>query len=269
MAGGWCRLSSTMTLSAMLQKVGAAPTPEVSTLPPPAVISAASTTDSGGEYDAPAGGDIGGFPHGDGHRTEEAVARHLRHQREVEVEEARLSRVDAVAQVAVGLIGRTKLDGLCFGEGAIERRAGRGAGQDTNLELLPGIMGSDGAFGNRQRNRFGRAGRGESAETDVLSMVDQRGGFGRGKYGKCHKVSFRDGSSVGWGWKSARSWRAAANGVMRPPCTSSRSSGSRSATARSRRNSSSRPNMVNSFIHCSAWRLRSCAKNPLPSSSSR
>ena len=98
---------------------------------------------SGGQHDAAAGGDIARFHHGHIHRTEEAVARHLRHQRQVHVEEARLAGVDAVAQVGIGLVGRAETDRLGFGQRAIERRAGRGAGQDADLELLPGIVRGD------------------------------------------------------------------------------------------------------------------------------
>ena len=58
----------------------------------------------------------------------------------MQVEEARLARIDAVAQIGVRLVRRSELDGLRFSERAIERRSGRGAGQDPNLELLPGIM---------------------------------------------------------------------------------------------------------------------------------
>ena len=47
---------------------------------------------SGGQHDAAARREIGGFHHRHIHRTEEAVARHLRHQREVQVEEARFAR---------------------------------------------------------------------------------------------------------------------------------------------------------------------------------
>ena len=51
----------------------------------------------GGEHDAAARGEVGGFHHGQIHRPEEAVASHLRHQRKVQVEEARLAGVDARA----------------------------------------------------------------------------------------------------------------------------------------------------------------------------
>src|ERR1022692_479756 len=42
--GGWRWFSSTMIFSALLQKVGAHPTEDVRTMPPPAVTSLASTT---------------------------------------------------------------------------------------------------------------------------------------------------------------------------------------------------------------------------------
>jgi len=38
-------------------------------------------THSGGQYDSPARRNVGGFHHRHIHPTEEAVARHLRHQR--------------------------------------------------------------------------------------------------------------------------------------------------------------------------------------------
>ena len=53
---------------------------------------------SAGEHDATARGDIGGFHHGHVHRTEEAVARHLRHHRKVQVEEAGFALVDLAAE---------------------------------------------------------------------------------------------------------------------------------------------------------------------------
>ena len=227
---------------------------------------------SGGQHDSPARRDVGRLHHRHIHRTQEAVARHLRHQRKVQVEEARLPRVDAVAQVGVRLVGRAKLHRLRLRQRAIERRTRRGAGQDTNLELLAGIVRGDRAVGNRHRNRLRRAGRRESAEPDILSVVDQGSSFGCGKNrkGSNHKVSPLRFVIVGL--KAEECQQFAAGRERRHAsraCTSSRSTGSRAATAPFRRNSSSRPNIVNSFIHCSAWRLRSCARNPLPSSSAR
>ncbi len=92
--------------------------------------------------------------------------------------------VDAVAQVGVGLIGRAEVDGLRLGQRAVQRRAGGGAGQHADLELAPGVVFGGGACGDRQRNRFRRAGRGESAETDGLPVLDQSGSFVCRKNGK-------------------------------------------------------------------------------------
>ena len=151
-----------MTLSARLQKVGAAPT-------------------AGGQHDAAAGGDVGGLDHGPVHRAQEAVARHLRHQRQVHVEEARLPGVDAVAQVRIGLVRSAEADGFGLRQRAIERRTRGGAGEDADLKFTAGLVLGDGAFGQGERNRFGRASRGEPAETNGLAVLDHGGCFGRGE----------------------------------------------------------------------------------------
>jgi hypothetical protein len=138
-------------------------------------------TDRGSQQDTAASRKVGRFHYGHVHGAQKAVARDLRHQGKVQVEEARLSRIDAVAQVAIGLVRRAKLHGPRFGQRAIERRAGGGAGQDADLELPPGIVSGDGTFRNRQRDRLRHARRGESAESHVLSVLDEGSSFGCGK----------------------------------------------------------------------------------------
>ena len=127
------------------------------------------------------------------HRTQKAVAGGLRHQRQVHVEEARLSGIDARTQRRVGLVRRAEADGVGLGQGAVERRAGGGAGQHADLKFASGLMLGSGTLGNGHRDGFRRTGRSEAAKADGLAVPDQRGSLlGRKNWkGKNH-----DGFSV-------------------------------------------------------------------------
>ena len=132
---------------------------------------------AGGQHNASAGREVGRFNYRYIHGTEEAVPRHLRHQRQMQVEEAGLPGVDAIAQIGISLVWRAKTHRSRFGECAIERWAGGSAGQDANLEFLAGTMGGVSAFRDRQRDCLRRAGRSESAESHVLPVLDERRSF--------------------------------------------------------------------------------------------
>ena len=130
----------------------------------------------GCEHDAAAGGQVAGLHHGPMHRAQKAVARHLRHQRQVHVEEAGLAGVDARAQTPESdLVGRAEADGVGLGQRAVERGAGGSAGEHADLKLAAGLMLRDGPLGDGRGDGFGRAGRSEAAEADGLAVLDQRG----------------------------------------------------------------------------------------------
>jgi hypothetical protein len=95
----------------------------------------------------------------------------------VHVEEMRLAGVDAGAQVLVRLIGRAELDGIGLGEGAVERRAGGGTGDDADLEIAAGGVFGLGFFRDGGGDDFGGTGGGETAEADDLVVLDECGGF--------------------------------------------------------------------------------------------
>jgi len=129
--------------------------------------------DGGGESDFAGGGNIAGLDDGVIHRAEKAVADGLRRHGEVHVEKLGAALVDALAEVGVGLVGGAELDGVGEREGAIERLAGGGAGDDANLKGQALGMNLLGALANGQGDVLGRAGGGEAAERHGLSVLNQ------------------------------------------------------------------------------------------------
>ncbi len=71
--------------------------------------------DGGGEEDATAGGDFGGFDDGPVDGAQEAVAGDLGQQGEVHVKELHLAGVDLGAEDGIGLVGGPEADGFGFG----------------------------------------------------------------------------------------------------------------------------------------------------------
>ncbi len=93
--------------------------------------------DRGGEDDAAARGKIGCLDYRDIHGSQEAITGDLRHHRQVEIEEeTRLSGVDAVAQIGVGLVGMCGNRMACAFDSAPSRDgSGGSARQDADFEI--------------------------------------------------------------------------------------------------------------------------------------
>jgi hypothetical protein len=115
---------------------------------------------------------------------EEAVAHVLRQEREVHVEEAHLPLVDERAEPGVGLVRRAEADRLGFGERSVERGSGRGAGDDADRERTAGGVLRLRALRDRARDRLGRPGGREPAESDGLPVAHERGGLFGGELGE-------------------------------------------------------------------------------------
>jgi hypothetical protein len=145
--------------------------------------------DRGGEHDLAAGKHVAGLDHRELHLAEEAVAHGLRQHRQVHVEELHLAGVDLLPQVRIGLVGRAEEHRVGLGQLAVERRAGRGTGHHADLERAARGVLRPGAGGDRLRHDFRRAGGREPAETNDISVLNQRGGLvsGEERKGQGHR----------------------------------------------------------------------------------
>ena len=136
------------------------------------------------EHDAAARSDVASFHHRPVHRPQEAVAHNLRQHGKVHIDKARLASVDGRAQRGIRLIRSAEADGSGLGQRAIERRSGGSAGQHADLELAARLVFLPGAPGDPERDRLGRAGRREAAETYRLAVLDVAGSLFRRQLGK-------------------------------------------------------------------------------------
>ena len=84
-------------------------------------------------------------------------------------------------RLGIGLIGRAETDGVGFGQRAIERRPGGGAGQHADLEFAAGGMLGLGAGAIAIGIAFAAPGRSEAAEADGLTVLDELGRLVRGQ----------------------------------------------------------------------------------------
>ena len=131
----------------------------------------------GGEVDFAVISQFASFDDGHVHLAHEAVAQLLCHLREVDVVVGNLAVVYGRAEILVGGVGRAVADGLGAGQHAVARFARRGSREDAHLEGVPfGVFcfcnlcqfGGDG---------FGGAGGCESAQADVVAVLDEAGSF--------------------------------------------------------------------------------------------
>src|SRR5262249_24276869 len=102
--------------------------------------------------------------------TQQAIPHCLGHHRQMHVEKRSAAFVDALPQVRIRLIGRAKHYCIRLGQRSVQRAAGRGTRHNPDPEFLPSGMLSLGALGNCFGYSFSRAGSGETAESDGLSI---------------------------------------------------------------------------------------------------
>ena len=133
-------------------------------------------------------GHLAGFDDGYVHLAHEAVAQFLGHLREVDVVVGNFAVIHSLAKVLVGGVGCAVADGLCFGQDTVARVARRCAREDAHLERTP-----CGVFRFCYLGQFGRDGLGcscgcESAQADVVAVLDEAGSFYCRNVVQCHNV---------------------------------------------------------------------------------
>ena len=142
----------------------------------------------GGQVDFAVRGHFAGLDDGYVYLAHEAVAQFLGHLREVDVVVGNFAVIHSLAKVLVGGVGCAVADGLCFGQDSIARVARRCAREDAHLERTP-----CGVFRFCYLGQFGRDGLGcscgcESAQADVVAVLDEAGSFYCRNVVQCHNV---------------------------------------------------------------------------------
>ena len=142
----------------------------------------------GGQVDFAVRGHFAGLDDGYVYLAHEAVAQFLGHLREVDVVVGDFAVIYSLAKVLVGGVGCAVADGLCFGQDTVARVARRCAREDAHLERTP-----CGVFRFCYLGQFGRDGLGcscgcESAQADVVAVLDEAGSFYCRNVVQCHNV---------------------------------------------------------------------------------
>lgn len=117
------------------------------------------------------------FHHRDVELAEKAVLHQLGDVAEVNVQVLGFAGIDPLADVRVGLIGKTQAHAPGPGQRSIQFRTGGGPGKDADLELFSARVGFVHAAGQLRWNSLGVAGSGESTDPDLVSVLDQGRGF--------------------------------------------------------------------------------------------
>ena len=101
---------------------------------------------------------------------------------EVEVAVCHLVLVHAFAEVGICGVGSTEVDCLCVGKHSVATLACAGAREDTDLEGTAGCVLGFGLLCNLCGGALGCSCGCESTQTDGLSVLNKRGGFGCGDF---------------------------------------------------------------------------------------
>ena len=133
--------------------------------------------DGSGEENLAAVADVGGFDYRPVELAHEAVVHVLGSHRKVEVGITDLARICAGADVGVGLVWRAVAYRLGACEHALAQVARRGAGDDGYFKFPALRVLLFGLGRNGGGNRLCRARRGESAERDLLTVLDEARGL--------------------------------------------------------------------------------------------
>ena len=140
-------------------------------------------TDTGGQDNLSILGNVGGLDDGDIDTAPEAIADFLGEMGQMKVDIGGGTVVDTVAQVFVRLIGRTELDGIGTGQHTVQGITGGSSCKDTDFEFTAGFVFGHGLGRNRSGYHLGGTGRGKSAESDIVAILDDgRSLFCRNKF---------------------------------------------------------------------------------------
>ena len=104
----------------------------------------------------------------------ETIAELLCHVTQVEVVICDFVLVYMLAEIWVGGVGGTELDGLCVRHVTVSALAGRCASENTYLERTACFMFSNGQLSQFLRRRLSRTSRCETAKTDLIAILNQR-----------------------------------------------------------------------------------------------
>ena len=125
------------------------------------------------------------------HLPEVALANLRSHVREVQVGivQVRIA-VDVLAEVGVGGVGRTEIDGIDVGELAVAALARAGTGEDTDLEGAACSMLCLCLLRNFGRSTLGNACRRKTTQANSLSVLNKRCSLCSSKFIEFHDVLF-------------------------------------------------------------------------------
>ena len=144
----------------------------------------------GRQVDTSVIGQFAGLDDGRADVAQEAGTDALCHLREMDVRIMDLAGVHRLAEVRIGGVGSAEIDAVGTCQRAVARVAGRGTGDDADLEMLPPLVTLLRELGQGGGHAFRGAGGCESAEAQYLSIFDEACRFGGSHSGIVHDAVF-------------------------------------------------------------------------------
>ena len=92
-----------------------------------------------------------------------------------------------LAEIGIGGVGRTEINGLGIGQCTVATLACAGTGEDANLEGSSCCVFCLGLFGNGSRDALGHTRRCKSAQSNGVSVLYQRGSLDCSNFSEFHK----------------------------------------------------------------------------------